>query len=505
LKTKSPIHNQYRVFAIILLVCAIFATTSSCRDDDFITDMSARLAFSTDSITFDTVFTTIGSITDDFLVFNEHGDPINISRVELAGGEASNFRINVDGEPGTFFTDVEIDRRDSLHVFVEVTVDQNDEALPFVLTDSIMFETNGNLQKITLVAFGQNAIFHTNDTIQGIVDWNDDLPHVIFGATVIPDDATLNINQGVNVFAHAGAVLFVGGELNINGEPDSLVTFQGDRLQSFFDDLPAQWGGIFVVRNENSGGTANINYADIGNTVIGLNVGSSTCDWLDGNIPDGLNEDEQIAFLTEFFGDCIRADNKPTCNINGTTISNSLLSGVASVWSDIDMTNSLIYNCGQNNLQLELGGDFNFNHCTFVNYGSQDLIHLDPVVRCAVFQENLPLQPIPLNANFDNCIIVGGLTEEIDLSEDFLEFADLNASFDHCLVRTERDATLSPFSNTIANPANSDTTFVSRFLDDYHLNDESLARDNGKSTSVTTDLDGVARDASPDIGCYEFQ
>lgn len=477
---------------------------SSCEDDGFITASSARLGFSTDTISFDTVFTSIGSITDGFLTFNEHNDPIQISRIELGGGEASNFRINVDGESGTFFTDVEIDQRDSMYVFVEVTVDPNAEALPFVLTDSIMFETNGNLQKIKLVAWGQNAHFHANDTLTGITEWNDDLPHVIYGGIFIPEGETLNINKGVNVFGHAGSVLFVEGELNINGEADSVVTFKGDRLQPWFDELPAQWGGIFVVRNENSGGYANINYADIGNTVIGLNIGSSTCNWLDGEIPDGLDEAQQIAWLTQFYADCIRADNKPSADIIGTTIRHSLLSGVASVWSDINMTNSLVYNCGQNNLQLELGGNYNFNHCTLAGYGSQDLIHLDPIVRCAVYQENLPSQPIPLNATFDNCIILGGLSEEIDLDENFTDFAALNASFDHCLIRTEREATIAPFSNCIANPSPADTTFVKRFENDYHLNDESLARDNGKTTTVTTDLDGNPRDVTPDIGCFEF-
>src|SRR5688572_10323785 len=94
---------------------------SSCRKDKFITDSSAKLDFSRNTILYDTVFTTVGSATRSFIVYNKNTLPIKISSIRLAGGTASNFRINVDGSKGVLFSDVEIGREDSLFVFAEVT------------------------------------------------------------------------------------------------------------------------------------------------------------------------------------------------------------------------------------------------------------------------------------------------------------------------------------------------------------------------------------------------
>jgi len=268
--------------------------------------------------------------------------------------------------------------------------------------------------------------------------------------------------------------------------------------------LPAQWGGIFVVRGENGGGVANISYADINNTVLGLNVGSSSCDWLDNELPDGLTEDEEIAWLVNFFGSCFDSNNIPEVNVENTVIRNSLLSGVASVWSNISMTNSLIYNCGDHNLQLELGGNHEFKHCTFANYGSQDLIHIEPIVSVGVIQPNLPIAPVTFSGTFENCLVLGSQSEEIEILEDFIDDVPFGLLFDHCIVKTERSLDSDLFNNSLKNPSFADTMFVSLFEDDYHLNNKSMARDNGLELGISIDLDGLSRDAQPDIGCYEY-
>ena len=73
----------------------------SCKKDVLITDPSAKLEFSTDTVIFDTVFTTVGSITKQLKVYNTHKQPIIISNIYLAGGSNSKYRMNVDGIPGT--------------------------------------------------------------------------------------------------------------------------------------------------------------------------------------------------------------------------------------------------------------------------------------------------------------------------------------------------------------------------------------------------------------------
>lgn len=463
----------------------------SCQDDGLITDSSARLEFSTDTISFDTVFTTIGSVTDGFLIYNEFNDPIKIDKVELASGENSNFRMNLDGTEGSLFQEVIIDARDSMYVFVEVTVDQSEEALPFIIKDSIVFETNGNIQDIKLEAWGQNAVFHRNDTIFESETWIDTLPHVLYGAVVIPPDQTLTIDQGVNVYAHQGSVIFVEGALEINGATDSLVTFRGDRLD-FPENIPAQWQGIFVVRTETQGGQATINNAVINNSIIGLNVGSSVCDFA----VDGMGQVDLSV--------CFAEENKCTATVNNTVIKNTLLSGVSSIWSDITMENCAVHTCGSSALQLEVGGDYEFNHCTLATYGNLYITHIDPVVRAATYLNGLDLTPVPINLSMTNSIIIGSGQEELFLDPAFSDQVSFAVNFDHCLLKTEQELDPLVFIDCITNPAVMDTMFQDIFDQDYHLNDDSPAIDAGKADVSEFDLDGILRDASPDIGAYEF-
>ena len=93
--------------AIICLFIGAF-TIDSCKKDRITTDPSAKLSFSTQSILFDTVFTTVGSTTKTFLVYNRNSQSIKISSIQLARGTASNFRINVNGLKGVQFSNIEI-------------------------------------------------------------------------------------------------------------------------------------------------------------------------------------------------------------------------------------------------------------------------------------------------------------------------------------------------------------------------------------------------------------
>src|SRR3989304_4986440 len=91
-------------------------TIISCKKDAIITDPSAKLEFSTDTVIFDTVFTTIGSTTHFLKVYNRNNKKIIISSIQLAGGNNSRFRMNVDGIPATYVTDIEIPKKDSLYI-----------------------------------------------------------------------------------------------------------------------------------------------------------------------------------------------------------------------------------------------------------------------------------------------------------------------------------------------------------------------------------------------------
>ena len=56
--------NYFRKYYIFLLFTVV--VVYSCKKDNLITDPAAKLIFSTDTLTFDTVFTTTGSVTKYF-------------------------------------------------------------------------------------------------------------------------------------------------------------------------------------------------------------------------------------------------------------------------------------------------------------------------------------------------------------------------------------------------------------------------------------------------------
>ncbi|MBA2422309.1 MAG: hypothetical protein H0V61_03705, partial [Chitinophagales bacterium] len=132
----------------VLMPCLlVISILTSCRKDVITTSSSAKLSFSTDTLTFDTVFTTLGSTTLYFTVYNTNDQKISISDVHLAGGAQSIFRLNIDGQQVDQASEVEIPAHDSVYIFVSVTVDPTSENNPYVLYDSVIFQTNGNEQR----------------------------------------------------------------------------------------------------------------------------------------------------------------------------------------------------------------------------------------------------------------------------------------------------------------------------------------------------------------------
>ena len=158
-------------------------------------DPDAKLAFTVDTLYFDTVFTTIGTVTKSFRIKNPNNQFIKIDEITLAGGKSSVFRINVDGVPGTRFSDLEIAPRDSMFVFVEATLDPNETADILLIQDSILFLTNGNLQDIDLVAWGQDVHIIRGGYLDEPVTWTNDKPYLIIDYLYVDSLSSLPLNR----------------------------------------------------------------------------------------------------------------------------------------------------------------------------------------------------------------------------------------------------------------------------------------------------------------------
>lgn len=463
-------------FSAVLILCITAIIFSSCRKDTFTTDGADKLSFSSDTLTFDTVFTTLGSTTLYFTVHNPHNQKISISDIHVAGGESSIFRLNIDGQQVNEATNVEIPANDSIYIFVAVTVDPTDENNPFVMYDSVLFETNGNLQAVTLQAWGQNANFIYGEVI-GTQTWTPEKPYVIIHSILVDSDKVLTIQPGCRIYMHADSRFYVLGTLKVMGQVNDSVIFRGDRLESYYVDDPGNWEGIHLLRSSHDN---EINYAVIKEAIVGIRV------------------------------DSLKETDSPKLTMRNSQIRFTLSSGLLAITSDVYAENCLIQGCGEWNVQLEFGGNYQFENCTFANNSSILINHQSPVARLSnyfAYKDEQGMDQVllaDLNAAFRNCIVYGSLENELDL--DPSENAEFNFTFDHCAMKVNEDVdtTVASFVDCIFNQ---DPVFVDPFdHDDYHLAEGSPCIDAGTANGIAIDLDGKPRnDGKTDIGCYEFQ
>jgi hypothetical protein len=107
-------------FCLLLLGLSFWGSLSSCNKQVLLS--KSNLEFSTDTLVFDTVFTTVGSTTKAFKIYNKDQKSLKIDAIELMGGAQSVYSINVDGVPADIHEDILLEAQDSIFVFVEVTL-----------------------------------------------------------------------------------------------------------------------------------------------------------------------------------------------------------------------------------------------------------------------------------------------------------------------------------------------------------------------------------------------
>ena len=83
----------------IYILGIILIIISSCSDyDSWATSVDARLTFGRDTVSFDTLISTISSSTQRLLVYNNNKEGLRINEVRLKNAGMSPFRANVDGQ-----------------------------------------------------------------------------------------------------------------------------------------------------------------------------------------------------------------------------------------------------------------------------------------------------------------------------------------------------------------------------------------------------------------------
>lgn len=262
--------------SILLTLVAVFGLiATSCIDDDFTESPSAVLTFSTDTVSFGTVFTDLGTPTARLLVYNRNKKGINISSIKFQDS-ATPFTFNVDGVNGTSFRDVEIRGRDSIYIFIECFIDADDSFEPRKVSDRLEFVTNGVTQEVEVEALAQNVIRLRDFKVDNDMRMTDRLPYVIFDSLTVEKGATLTIEPGARILFHDGAYMKVEGTLEAVGTAERKIDLRGDRMDEVipgvpYDIMSGQWGGITI--GEESFGNR-LEYVDMRSSTSGLRVDS---------------------------------------------------------------------------------------------------------------------------------------------------------------------------------------------------------------------------------------
>ena len=462
----------------ITLLFVIMIVVQGCKKESFITSSDALLRTSVDTLHYDTVFTSIGSITQSFKIFNSNDQKLKLSNVQLMGGSSSFFKINVDGVAGTAFNDIEINGNDSIYVFATVNINPNAANLPFVVQDSIRITYNGNTKFVQLDALGLNANFLRNKRITTDSTWTNNRPYVILGNVSVDSGKTLTINKGCRIYFHADAPMIVNGTLKAIGAKDDVdrIKFNGDRLDEPYKNFPASWPGIYF----NSSSKDNLmQYCIIKNAYQGTIV---------QNPPPLPNTNTKLVLQETIL------DNIFDVAVGGSNTS-------------ISARNCLISNSGYN-VYLTAGGNYSFNHCTIASYGNNYLPHKYPVLTISnVASANITL---PLNCSIKNSIIYGegGLAEDeiAIIKQGNTAFA---ATFDNVLYKMKNaDPAVAIFTGTkLRNVAPLfDSIDIGNRKFNFRLSPASPCINKGVNSGLLFDLDGNNRSIGlPDLGCYEKQ
>jgi len=447
----------------------LIAFSSSCKKTSGLSQ--ANVTFSTDTLLFDTVFTTLGSTTQQFKIYNPDSKTILVQEVELMGGKNSPFRVNLDGISGTKFENLSIEGKDSLFAFVDVKLKVNNQNLPMVVEDSVRFRTNGKNYYLHLAVWGQDVYIHNNEVLTETT-WKSDKPHLIYGTVAVDSAKTLSIEAGTKIHLHKKGMLMVyKGALHVNGTKEKPVYFQGDRLEDFYKEVSGQYYGIYFHQAQPS----TINYADIRNGTVGIHM---------------YSED--------------KTNPQATLTLSNSIIQNHASYGVLLFANPaVKMENCIVSNNEKYGILVLQGARYYINQCHLLDYGRDEK-------SAALVLKNNYYNPTDkttylsdMEGTINNTVIYGSREFEVLIDTIQKGNAKINLLFNSCLIKWKNENSASNFKNI---RWNLNPNFKNPTKYDYHFEANSPLQGSADPNLMNAfDIEGNPRSfTAPDIGAYEI-
>ncbi len=446
-----------RVSIFSLIILSLICLISACEDNEaYNHDPNFQLSFSLDSLTFDTIFSGLPSTTKQLKVYNRSSKAIYLDEIDLINDEA--YRLNINGVVGNSVKQVYIPAKDSLYIFVELSVQDNDQDSPRLIEDYIQFKFNSRVQRFLLKSWAQDIIRFENNELQSQV-WTKNRPYFIDEDLYLNQNQTLTIQAGSKVYFQKNAGLHIHGNLNINGSFEDVVFFGSHRREELYDNVPGQWDGLYFYADSKDNF---ISHLHLENAIKGITAQS-----------DNNNNRIEIEY-SQF--------------LNFTT------TGISSHNFNLKMHDVIVYNCGEECIRLEGDGNFNLAHCNFINYWQLSSRN-KPVLSYIVNNKN--------ELKLHNSIIWGTKSNEIEINQ--IEAVEIK----NTLIKLSEDKQNS-LSNIFENCIfNTDPEFANKNEHNYNLRDSSPLIDKANTEIAIfypIDFNGNNRlsDSAPDIGSFEY-
>lgn len=472
-----------KIKAIYYILPLLMALAACSDDDSFSTSSSNKLTFSIDTLKLDTVFSNVPTAAKSFWAYNRSGDGIRCSSVRLERGAASGYRVNVDGvylseAMGYQTSGIEVRKKDSVRVFVELTSPVNHVDGPQLCEDNLIFTLESGVeQRVNLNAYTWDATSMRNVRIvrDSTINGNG-RPLVIYGGITVDSASTLTIAAGTTLYFHNDAGIDVYGSLHASGVAGQEVVLRGDRIDHMFDYLPydrtpGQWQGIHL---HPSSFDNRLVYTDLHSAYNGIIADSSSLD-------------------------------REKLLLSSATIHNCQGYGLKATNGQITMENTQVSNTLGDCVYFE-DGVVTMNQCTLAQFYPFDANR----GAALQFTANKGLSFVAHNS------LITGYADDVLMGDQKDSTATFDYLFDHCIIRTPKVETAdSVYYQSVDFENVKDTTVygekhfmkldTDNLIYDFRLKETSAAV--GKAdpqTALPLDRLGLKRDDKPDIGAYEF-